>query len=202
MKNINTTHILKFAFTIGLIILMQACTIQKRTYNKGYFIQWNLDKHKSQKPSSNEYLVEESKINDGLTEEISSTENRPSEIQNEFVLNSNSDNVNLNNEGSSEYNVTSKNSTQKSISENKTQKKGQKLNVKKIFAAKKLLKKSPAADGELIINIILTVVFLGLTILFLILLLSAVAPLLYVYAVAGLVSLVLFVTQLIDLINY
>ncbi len=59
MKNKNTTHILKFASIIGLIILMQACTIQKRTYNKGYFVQWNLDKHKAQKPSSNDDLVEE-----------------------------------------------------------------------------------------------------------------------------------------------
>jgi hypothetical protein len=57
-------------------------------------------------------------------------------------------------------------------------------------------------DGELVINIILMIVFLGLSILFLMLALKATGIMLFVYWGLCALSFILFVTQLIDVIMW
>ena len=54
MKNKKPYYTLKFLSIIYLFIPVQSCTIQKRTFNKGYFVQWNLDKNNFQKNETDE----------------------------------------------------------------------------------------------------------------------------------------------------
>jgi hypothetical protein len=68
MKNI-------YLFTL-LVLLLSACSLQKRQYNKGYYISWHKDTNKTQKmepqssvlaTESNEIGVISASINDDLS---------------------------------------------------------------------------------------------------------------------------------------
>ncbi|MES2588296.1 MAG: hypothetical protein V4622_04895 [Bacteroidota bacterium] len=203
MKSIKTTTVLGLAILFSLIFLNQSCSIQKRTYNKGYFVQWNGNK-KASTGSASENLTSSVSDNEVFNKkeaaesEVLLVENES--IETELVPTSNS--IVENSELIQDNVFESENKNGKSVYELKQSKQLKKdnLSVSKV----KSLKKSKKAyfDWELGINILLTVVFLGLIILFVVLALNSVMPTILIWGILGLISLVLFITQIIDLINY
>jgi hypothetical protein len=188
----------KFKTPFYLLItlsLIFSCTIEKRIYKKGYFVQWNSHFPKKSVDKINEnnenYLISENEIETNFLEHFQNENlNAISEI------NSNDDAI-LTKENSIPEISTNKNykfkntETKKDESEKNYQK--IEINQEQEFAR---------MDGELALNITLTVLFAGLTVLFIFLALAAIVPMIYVWWGLALVSFILFVTQVIDLIMW
>lgn len=179
------------------IALFSSCTIQKRTVNRGYFVQWNRDK----------------KIKNGSAdakEELSIRQENAVAEETEILASSETGMIEpasgMDTPGDSqalpELAAESKPYTQKQA----VQKIAKQVSAVKPAAGKileKIKRTPPPMDWELTINIVLTAVFLALAILFTLLAIKAAAGLmLFVWGILALVSFVLFVTQVIDLIMW
>lgn len=184
------------------IILVPSCTIQKRTVNKGYFVQWHLDKKiKTQKVNSDDLSATKEKEDEI---EINQTETtNTSEITSTTEQNSNENTSDSDFKPTSDFHANLETSNQVAkIVDFKTEcfTNGKEVSSKIL---KKIKKPKPAMDGELIINIVLTIVFLAAAILFTLLAIKAAAGLmLYVWALLALVAFIIFVTQVIDVIMW
>jgi hypothetical protein len=193
MKKINFTLALA-----SLLIYFSSCTIEKRTFNKGYFVQWN-SKKINQKSNQDELLLKtDSEIieNNTFTSE-ENTESNENMIEAQTSVSDNLSNSDLltNENSKAAVNSTPANSNLKS----KTTDFSLTKKIKQVSQVKNSMKKvAPPMDGESIINIILLVVFLGLAILFTMLALKAIMPMIIVWGVLALVSFILFITQIFD----
>lgn len=203
MKNQIKPLLKGLPFVLLFTFFFHSCTIQKRTFNKGYFVQWNWDK----KVKNTNYLEKENQIltqnNTENSEEIVSETNVNQEqilITSDVILDEKSEFI-------------SPNKIIENQKRQNTSVKSQKFSLKKInskilkaFIPKSLKKASPPMDGELAINIVLTVVFLVASILFFILAHNAfLVPsmlLAAIYGVVCLVAFIIFITQVIDLIMW
>jgi hypothetical protein len=183
---------------MGLFALffISSCTIQKRTVNKGYFVQWHWDKNlKSSSTESRAQIPAEAEL------EMQTEQVEVAEVEN-FIPTGFSENTDSK-PGiiSEEENQTIVPRTKKmtAISESIALKKPA---VRAL--TQKIKKRAPMPmDAELAINILLLVVFLGLAILFTILAINvATGTMLYVWGALALLCFVLFVTQVIDVIMW
>lgn len=178
-----------------VLLIVSACSIEKRVHNKGYFVKWHSNPHlfhKNYHPDKEEaetaFEYQESKKN---TEEDFPHKN------NEILLSermNNDQQTRLKNERSitvndSEQTLTEIKSDDPGTTENITQKE---LRLKN--------KSNQRADNELIINIVLTVLLLALLILFIYLAIPATGTMVYVWWGLAVVCAIFFVTQVIDLI--
>ncbi|MBI2259875.1 MAG: hypothetical protein HYU67_13380 [Flavobacteriia bacterium] len=202
-------NVLNSLLTIALLFsIVSSCTVQKRLHQKGYFVQW----HKNYKTtaendeSQKNITISEISNNEDFTlsnEEISINNSFSNTEMNHNKLNSFDKNENL---FTSEENAvsTSSNDILHEMMNSEVEHKSQEINVSSSKQTKNEsnLNQKSRIDGDLTINIILTVLFAGLIVLFVILGLAAVAPMIYVwYGLAGL-SAIVFITQIIDLIRY
>ena len=188
MKNI--TLLLAGIFAL---LLISSCTIRKRTVNKGYFVQWNLDKKiKSPvlpaEPAGIQVEAGLTRQGGNLTfvaaEQALETEAVAADAKPGISIPETETIVARDDEsGSNPANVTYKKSPLR-------------------HAAQKIKRKAPMPmDAELAINIGLLVLFLALAILFTILAINAGAgTMLYVWGILAVVSFIIFVTQVIDVI--
>lgn len=191
MKNANLLLTGLFA-----LVIISSCTIQKRTVNKGYFVQWHWDKNVKSPSAENpgqapeeidlaqqteilEAPVPENSIETGFSENTDAKPGIISEHENQTLV--------------------PRTKKLASISENSPLKKP----AIRILTHK-IRKAAPMPmDGELAINIILLVVFLALAILFTILAINvATGTMLYVWGALALLCFVIFVTQVIDVIMW
>lgn len=193
MKKINFTLALA-----ALLIYFSSCTIEKRTFNKGYFVQWN-SKKVNQKSNQDEFLVKtDSKIIENNTfssEKNTESNENLSEAQTSVSDNISNSDVLINEKSKSAVRSTPINSNLKTKTSNLSLTK----KIKQVALVKNSIKKvAPPMDGESILNIVLLVVFLGLAILFTMLALKAIMPMIIVWGVLALVSFILFITQIFD----
>lgn len=183
------------------IVFISSCTVQKRTVNKGYFVQWHWDKKiKSEKINSDELASTHEKVDEieiNPSEEFSNLEITSTTEQNSNESTSDSDF-----KPTFDFeNITIKTREIKSyLPATECFTKGKEVSSKIL---KPFKRPKPLMDGELIVNIVLTVVFLGLAILFTMLAIKAAAGImLYVWSILALVAFVIFVTQVIDVIMW
>jgi uncharacterized protein YjaZ len=188
------TYCLLFAF----IAFLNSCSIEKRTFNKGYFVQWNNQKidskHKNQEIKS---TVEK--------QDLSIINSLEKKIISEKVENIDLSSANINNNIPSQ--IANRKSTRKnsksfivnSLSEENVKSKTIAHSIKQVRKIENKIKQK--RDGELVINIVLTVVFLAAAIIFTMMGLAAIPPMQYVWLGIALLSFILFVTQVIDLIQ-
>jgi hypothetical protein len=193
MKKINFTLALA-----ALLIYFSSCTIEKRTFNKGYFVQWN-SKKVTQKSNQDDLLVKtdgEIIENTSFTSEKNTESNENlSEVQTSVSDNISNSDVLINEKSKSAVRSTPTNPNLKTKTSNLSLTK----KIKQIAQVKNSIKKvAPPMDGESILNIVLLVVFLGLAILFTMLALKAIMPMIIVWGVLALVSFILFITQIFD----
>lgn len=196
MKKQHFNLLLILCFSISLI---SSCTIQKRTVNKGYFVQWHWDKKiKSEKAESEE--LSSTNLDETETEEITTVERNLETKENSFERSSDSDfkpTFDLNIE-----NIRIKTREIKStFPATECFTKGKHLPLKILKSFKKA--KPAAMDGELIVNILLTILFLALAIIFTLLAIKVGAGLMmYIWGILALVAFIIFVTQVIDIIMW
>lgn len=183
-----------FLAAIAALAFITSCTIQKRTVNKGYFVQWHWDKKVKNNPTEESQSVASlEKVSEqilGKSEQLAPEVNVPVE-QNSVEETSN--------------NPIEAPQPNPLLPQNKKANGEQTLKITEKaphIIKKQFAKPAAAMDGELWINIGLTIVFIGLAILFLILAMNATGILMWVYWGACALSFVLFVTQVIDLIMW
>lgn len=186
MKNLLST-----LFLATILCYISSCTVQKRTFNKGYFVQWNTNK-KVFKTNSDE--IEKTII----TKEVVSTEEiEIAEIEKETPAISTSDNFVAKEENHISFSKVQNPTLTNTIPANSIESFSKKTS-KKVKLIQHKVKKVAPMSGESVLNIVLLVVFLGLAILFTLLALKAAMPLVIVYGVLALVTFILFVTQIFD----
>ncbi|MFN5416153.1 MAG: hypothetical protein ACK5B9_03790 [Flavobacteriia bacterium] len=194
MKKLKNVLLLVFIF--GALF---SCTIQKRTVNKGYFVQWNWDKKIKNQGTTETKVKPESEVQI----EIAQTEPIFEEQKSSTSV---SDEIEVQDAPVVEENNTSKkslNSTFNTLKEIKPISKGVTVLKKihdKVFHKKKAA--TPPMDGELWINIGLLILFLILTIVFISLALKAIEYMVFVWWGLALVAFIVFVTQVIDVIMW
>lgn len=192
MKNLISTSLIfliAFSFT--------HCTIQKRTVNKGYHVQWHIGNKTSHAKQSTQQDYGTNETTIASNETVDSKEDQ--KFQNNLV-------VEIQHESTEQISIEDDHQTAltkpnlvKAEQDVKQESTHQRI-VQKI--KKHARKVAVPMDGELVINVILMLVFLGLSILFLLLALKAAGIMLFVYWGLCALSFILFVTQLIDVIMW
>jgi hypothetical protein len=179
-------------FLVIILALITSCTIQKRTFNKGYFVQWNSNK-KIVNSNKNELIEKENlttnivqdfdfeEANPVLVHELASTNDEPIFLEKQELKNTNSSTIHL-----------------KSIKQVEKIKEIKRFPIKQFKKIKRELKKPAPMSGESVLNVILMVVFLGLSIMFTLFALKAIMPMLIVWWILAGVTFILFVTQIFD----
>lgn len=194
MKTTSTKYILVLFLSF---LFISSCTIQKRTVNKGYYVQWNWNKKISDHDNKTNDLADTKIEEEQDFDQISTVETST------IVL----DEVNIPQEREKGESIEKWVQTKK-IQDFKLTKKTvrevrNKVSKIKHSALKKSSKKIPGnMDWELILNIAMLVLFAVLSVVFLLLALEATGTMVFVWWGLTALCFVLFVTQVIDVIMY
>lgn len=187
---------INFALLLISFSVFFSCTIQKRTVNKGFYIQWNKHYSKNAEANNEAALKAENEV-----EIRFENSERPAETAFESTAKTNDQAVVEDAPAKLEIST-------KQVVKPRFEKPQQQIHkVEKLgkLLQKKLTKKQQAApisrELEIILNILLCLVFAALTALFISLALHASGYLVIIYWVCAVICAVVFVTQVIDVIQ-